>query len=207
MIFGFVSNSLQFIVNSVLQIISESGYAGILFLMILESALTPVPSEVVMPFAGYLILEGRFDLWLVILAGTVGNLIGATIAYFFGLHLGRKFILKYGKYILIKKKILLLTEKWFKKYGDKTIFFCRVLPAVRTIISLPAGIGKMNFSKFVVYTFIGSIPWNFGLTYAGMWFGENWHIIGRYFERLDIVIIVCLITLVVWYLLKAKYKK
>lgn len=200
MILDFFASLIQYGVNLILQIISTSGYIGILVLMILESAVMPVPSEVVMPFAGYLAWAGQFDIWLVTLAGTVGNLIGSLLAYVIGLFFGRKFILKYGKYVLLKEKYLLLTEKWFKKYGDKAIFFSRLLPVVRTVISLPAGIGRMNFNKFIVYTFIGSIPWNFALTYAGFWLGKNWEGVVGYTHKISIIVILVLFSVLAWHI-------
>lgn len=195
-----VSTVLAFITNTILDVISTTGYFGIFFLMTLESAVMPVPSEVVMPFSGYLVLQGRFNLWYVTLAGTLGNLAGSILAYVIGLYFGRGFILKYGKYVLLKKKYLLLSEKWFKKYGDKTIFFSRLLPVVRTVISLPAGIGRMNFKKFCIYTFVGSVPWNFALTYVGVWLGKNWNLILRYSHVIDAAIVAVLVVGVVWYL-------
>lgn len=194
-------------VNALLQIISAGGYFGIFFLMILESAFMPVPSEVVMPFSGYLVSQGQFDLLFVTLAGTLGNVAGSVISYFIGLYIGRTVVLKYGKYILLKEKYLVLTEHWFKKYGDKAIFFSRMLPVVRTVISLPAGVGKMNFKKFVLYTFVGSIPWNFALAYLGFWFGANWSTVLNYGHVLDKIIIIVIGVLIVWLFLKRRKKK
>lgn len=190
---------VDILVNWITQFISSIGYFGVFFLMVLESAVMPVPSEVVMPFAGYLGFTKVFNLWYVVLAGTVGNLIGSLIAYYAGLYLGRGFILRYGKYILLKKEHLLLTEKWFKKYGDKIIFFSRMMPVVRTIISLPAGIGRMNLTKFIIYTFVGSVPWNFALTYMGYWLGKRWELILSYSRILDIIVGVGIVFLIVWY--------
>ncbi len=190
---------VEVLVNWITQMIASVGYFGVFFLMVLESAVMPVPSEVVMPFAGYLSFTNVFNIWYVVLAGTIGNLVGSLIAYFAGMYLGRGFILRYGKYILLEKKYLLLTEKWFKRYGDKIIFFSRMLPVVRTVISLPAGIGRMNLKKFIIYTFVGSIPWNFALTYVGYWLGKRWELILSYSRILDIVVILGIIFLIVWY--------
>jgi membrane protein DedA with SNARE-associated domain len=193
-------------VNLILQIISAGGYFGIFALMILESAFMPVPSEVVMPFGGYLASQGKFDIVYVTLAGTFGNIVGSVISYFVGLYVGRSVVLKYGKYLFFKEKYLVMTENWFKKYGDKAIFFSRLLPVVRTVISLPAGVGKMNFSKFVLYSFIGSIPWNFALTYLGYWLGTNWEEVLSYGHIFNIIIILAIGILAVWFLLKRKRK-
>jgi membrane protein DedA with SNARE-associated domain len=191
---------IELLTNTIISFISLTGYFGIFFLMILESALMPVPSEVVMPFAGYLALTKEFDIGLATLAGTLGNLVGALIAYFLGLYLGRNFIIKYGKYILLKKKYLFLTEKWFREYGDKTIFLSRLMPVVRTVISLPAGIGKMDLKKFCIYTFFGSILWNFALTYAGFWLGKNWEVLVEYSNKMNVILIAILALGLILYL-------
>jgi membrane protein DedA with SNARE-associated domain len=194
------------LVALITQIIASTGYLGVFFLMILESAVMPVPSEIVMPFAGFLVSSGQFNLWYVVLAGTVGNVVGSLVAYFVGLYLGRGFILRYGKYILLEKKYLLLTENWFKRYGEKTVFFCRMLPVVRTINALPAGIGKMNLKKFIIYTFIGSIPWNFALTYIGVVLGKNWNLISDYSHILDILVGAILVGFIIWFIVRHKKK-
>ncbi len=195
------------IANFITQLIASTGYLGIFFLMALESAVIPVPSEIVMPFAGFLASSGEFSIWYVVLAGTLGNLAGSLVAYFVGLYLGRGFILKYGKYVLLKEKHLLLTEKWFKKYGDKTVFFSRLLPVVRTVNALPAGIGKMNLNKFMIYTFAGSIPWNFALTYIGFLLGEKWNMILKYSHIIDIIVGLLLVSLIVWFIVSYRKKK
>ncbi len=199
MVFEQVLDLLEYFFNLMLILISSTGYWGIFVLMALESAVMPVPSEVVMPFAGYLVYQGQLDLLLVTLAGTFGNLFGSLIAYFFGLYFGRRFILKYGKYVLLKEKYLIMTENWFKKYGDKAIFFSRLLPVVRTVISLPAGIGRMNLRKFTIYTFIGSFPWSFLWAYVGLWLGQNWEII-RELTKYNILLFGLMIAVIIWYL-------
>jgi membrane protein DedA with SNARE-associated domain len=195
------------IANFIMQVIASSGYFGVFFLMILESAVMPVPSEIIMPFAGFLVSTGQFNIWYIVLAGSLGNVVGALIAYFVGLYLGRGFILRYGKYMLLEKKYLVMTENWFKKYGEKTVFFCRMMPIVRTINSLPAGIGKMNLKKFVMYTFLGSIPWNLALTYVGVVLGKNWNLISNYSHLVDIVVISAIIIFIVWFVFSHRRKK
>jgi len=195
------------IANFITQLIASSGYLGIFFLMALESALIPIPSEIVMPFAGFLVSSGKFNLWYVTLAGTLGNLAGSLVAYVVGFYLGRGFILRYGKYVLFKEKHLLLVEKWFKKYGDKTVFFSRLLPVVRTVNALPAGIGKMNLKKFIIYSFVGSVPWNFALTYIGFLLREKWDMILKYSHILDIIVGVLLVCLIVWFIVSYRKKK
>lgn len=195
------------LVNFITQIIGSTGYLGVFFLMILESAVMPIPSEIVMPFAGFLVSTGQYSIWYMVLAGTVGNLIGSLIAYFVGFYLGRGFIMRYGKYVLLEEKYLLTVEKWFKKYGDKTVFFSRMLPVVRTINALPAGIGKMNLKKFMAYTFVGSIPWNFALAYLGVVLGKRWSLISNYSHIIDIIAIVAIVLLIIWFVLRHRKKK
>ncbi|MBI2542742.1 MAG: DedA family protein [Candidatus Aenigmarchaeota archaeon] len=189
MVLAEVSSLIAIFITKITEIVATIGYPGIFILMVMESAALPVPSEAVMPFAGYLATQGRFNIWIVTLVGTLANVVGSLIAYYLGLHLGRRFIIRYGKYFFLKERFLVISEDWFKKYGEKSVFFSRLLPVVRTFISLPAGIGKMNVFKFSLYTFLGSLPWNFALTYVGFWLGENWHVISDYFHIADIVIV------------------
>ena len=192
-------------VNLILDLISNTGYLGIFFLMALESATLPVPSEIVMPFAGYLVYsEGEMSLLGVILAGSVGCTVGSIAAYAVGYYAGRPLILRYGKYILLREKHLVSAEKWFAKYGDKATFIARLLPVIRTVISLPAGIAKMNFKKFVLYSFIGSVPWTALLAYIGYWLGSEWRSVSGVFRELDVVVIAAGIAIVVWYVLKVR---
>ncbi len=176
--------------NFIIQTISNSGYGGIFLLMVAESALIPIPSEVIMPFSGYLVSTGKLNSVYVILAGSIGNLVGSLIAFFIGLRLGRNFILKYGKYVLLKKSHLELTENYFRKYGERATFISRLLPAVRTYISLPAGVANMNLKKFMAYTLAGSLIWNTMLTYVGIKLGEQWTSIRQYSSYIDAAVIV-----------------
>jgi membrane protein DedA with SNARE-associated domain len=184
----------------ILGIIAALSYPGIIGLMALESACMPVPSEIVMPFAGYLVYLGDMNFWLVGLAGTVGCLLGSLLAYYVGYKIGRPAILKYGKYILISKKHLKKADRYFKKKGEFTVFVSRLLPVVRTFISLPAGIARMDIRKFTLYTFLGCLPWCYALTYIGYWLGPNWDKMIHAFRGLDIVIIIALIVFVIWYI-------
>lgn len=179
---------IDLVVTLVINTISAVGYLGILVLMTLESACIPIPSEIIMPFSGFLVSTGKFSLIWVTLAGAFGNLIGATITYIIGYYGGRPFVLKYGKYFFIKEKEVHHAEKFFARWGDFAVFIARNLPIVRTFISLPAGVAEMNFPKFVLYSFIGSIPWCFALTYLGYLLGSNWMIIRKYGDILDIVV-------------------
>ncbi len=177
------------IINWIVNFISATGYAGVFFLMALESANIPVPSEVIMPFAGYLVFLKKFGFIEMVLAGALGNLFGSIISYYIGLKGGRPFIDRYGKYLFLHKKDMGLAERWFQKYGELTIFFSRVLPVVRTFISVPAGIGEMDVKKFIAYTFIGSLIWSAVLAYIGFSLGPNWNSILGFFQQFEIIII------------------
>jgi membrane protein DedA with SNARE-associated domain len=190
--------------NLILDWISNMGYPGIVLLMALESACMPVPSEIVMPFAGYLAYQGEMNLWLVALFGALGCTVGSIVAYAFGFYAGRPLILRYGKYILIREKHLNTAERWFEKYGDKATFIARLLPVIRTVISLPAGIAKMNFKKFVFYSFVGSVPWTFMLAYIGYWLGPNWEDIKGVFRGLDVLVVVAAAAIIVWYVFRLR---
>jgi len=190
---------LSLITNFIINAISSWGYFGVGALMAIESACVPLPSEVIMPFAGFLVAQGKFSLIGVALAGALGCVVGSVVAYAVGIWGGRAFIEKYGKYVLISHHDLALADRFFNKYGSAAIFFSRLLPVVRTFISLPAGIAKMNFSRFVIYTFLGSLPWCLALAYVGMVLGEHWNTLGVYFHKFDFVIVIIILVGVVWY--------
>jgi membrane protein DedA with SNARE-associated domain len=179
--------------------ISMFGYAGVAIMMAIESMCIPLPSEIIMPFAGFLVSQGRFTLWGIALAGAIGCVIGSVLAYWVGVYGGRTFIEKYGKYFLITKHDLDIADRFFLKYGSGAVFFSRLLPVVRTFISLPAGIAKMNFAKFVIYSFLGSLPWTYALGYLGLKLGDNWDTLGVYFHKFDLVIGAILFVGVVWF--------
>lgn len=191
----FVSSIFQIISSFIMNVISSLGYFGIVLLMAIESMLIPLPSEIIMPFAGFLAFQHRFSLVLVALAGAIGNVIGSLIAYYAGYYGGRPFVIKYGKYFLIHHKELENSEKWFKKYGSSASFFSRLLPVIRTFISLPAGIAKTNIKKFVLYTFLGSFIWAYFLAFIGFKLGQNWNAIEIYFRKFDFVLAIILAIL------------
>src|SRR3989344_7547109 len=190
---------VELISGAAVFVISTTGYAGIFFLMALESMITPIPSELVMPFAGFLVSGGQLDLVLVVLAGAFGSLIGSLISYYAGMLLGRPILLKYGRFLLLNEKHLALTEQWFAKYGSKAIFIGRLIPVVRHLISIPAGFAKMNILKFSVYTFAGAFLWCSILTYWGIILKENWHTILKYTEIIDIFIAAAIIAVAVFF--------
>jgi membrane protein DedA with SNARE-associated domain len=186
------------IIQFITSIISALGYGGIFFLMIFESALIPIPSEIIMPFSGYLVATGKLGSIGVVLAGSFGNLVGSVATYYLGIRFGRAFLIKYGKYVFFRPHHLEITERLFQRYGDKIAFVGRLLPVVRTYISLPAGVGKTKFWKFAVYTLAGSLIWNTMLTYAGIELGYNWKHIDKYSRYLDIIAGVSVGVLIIW---------
>lgn len=185
-----------------LDFIGKTGYLGIFILSALESAAIPIPSEVVVPFSGFLAVMGRFNIWAVVLVATLANLIGSIILFWIGKSGGRWMLERYGKYVLIHKYDLERGDEWFVKHGNKAVFWSRMLPVVRTFISLPAGVSGMNFSKFCTLTFLGSLPWNAGLALVGYKTGENWDILHDYFQKADVVIVVFIAVFVCWYVRK-----
>lgn len=183
----------------IIGVISTTGYAGVVLCMTIESACVPLPSEIIMPFSGYLVFTGQFSIWWASLAGAFGCLVGSVLAYGIGAWGGRPFIEKYGKYVLLSKHDLDLADRWFRRWGDWAVFFSRLMPIVRTFISLPAGIARMNFPRFVFYSFVGSVPWCFFLAWVGKVLGENWGTIHSYFRRADLVIALVIgVLLSVW---------
>ena len=189
---------LVYIAGLAVNCIRRAGYPGVFLLMVLESACLPVPSEVVCPFSGYLVYTGEFDFFVAVLAQVLGNLVGSLAAYYVGLLGGRELVLRYGRYILLREEHLRRAEAWFERYGDRAIFVSRLLPVVRTVISLPAGVARMNPVKFAVYTTVGSAPWCAALTYAGVVLGANWHLVGKLFERVDLVLLLAVLALLVF---------
>ncbi len=190
---------IAFIATWIMSVIASMGYGGIVLLMAIESACIPLPSEIIMPFAGFLVFKGEMILWIVALAGALGCVLGSIPAYYVGMYGGRPLAEKYGKYILLSKHDLDLADRLFAKHGEIIIFIARMLPAVRTFIAFPAGVVRMNMTKFVVYTFIGSLIWCWLLAYAGMKFGENWESLKVYFHEFHYVIIAAGLLFVAWY--------
>ena len=173
----------------------------------LESAAIPIPSEIVLPFSGFLAIQGKFNFWIVVLVATFANLIGSIILYWISYFGGRRLIESYGKYILVSAHEIRHADELFAKHGSLVIFIGRILPVIRTFISIPAGVAKMNFGKFMGYTFLGSLPWNFALALIGFKAGENWDILSPYFHKFDFVIIGVLMGGIVWYILRHFRKK
>ena len=184
----------------VIWIISSLGYTGIVVAMAIERACIPLPSEVIMPFSGYLVSQGRFSLWGVSLAGALGCTLGSAVAYTAGAYGGRPFIMKYGRYFLISSHELDLADRWFARYGMAATFISRLLPVIRTFISLPAGIARVPVIPFLALAFLGSLPWSWALAYIGMLLGEHWDRVGGVLHSLDVVIVLALVAGVAWFL-------
>lgn len=185
----------------VIAVISRFQYVGIALLMAVESACVPLPSEIIMPFSGYLVSRGELKLWLVSLAGAVGCVIGSWLAYAIGARGGRPLVERYGRYVLVSHRDLDLADRWFQRYGDITIFVGRLLPVVRTFIAFPAGVARMPLGRFTAYTFLGSLIWCWGLAWIGVKLGEHWNTLGVYFHRFDAAIVVLVVLgagLYVW---------
>lgn len=174
--------------------IQALGYPGVMIMMAIESACIPLPSEIIMPFAGYLVHTGSMNIHMASLSGALGCAFGSIVAYYAGAYGGRPFVEKYGKYVLIRKRDMDRADYWFRTKGELTVFVSRLLPVVRTFISFPAGVSRMHFGRFVLYSFVGSLPWCYFLAYVGMVLGRNWNSIRGYFHGADVVIGVILLA-------------
>jgi len=197
-----IARIIEIISAFIIATISTLGYAGVVLLMAIESACIPLPSEIIMPFSGYLVYTGRFNLWLVSLAGAFGCVVGSLAAYWVGMYGGRPLIEKYGRYLLISRHDLDLADRWFARFGEVIVFASRLLPAVRTFIAFPAGVARMNLKRFVIYTFAGSLPWCLGLAYVGQKLGEQWKnnpTLKAVFHRFDFVIGILAVLAVAWW--------
>ncbi|PKM77152.1 MAG: hypothetical protein CVU90_09045 [Firmicutes bacterium HGW-Firmicutes-15] len=178
------------------------GYWGIGIGMAIESCNIPLPSEIILPFGGYLVYKGTLNFYGVAIAGAVGGTVGSLVSYYIGLIGGRAFIERYGKYLGLPHHRLVQAEHWFSRYGNSTVFLTRLMPGVRTFISLPVGAAKMNIGYFTIYTFAGSLIWSLFLTYVGLMLGENWQLIKPWFHIIDLVIISAIILAIVYLLFK-----
>jgi membrane protein DedA with SNARE-associated domain len=193
---------LAFLVQFVTHVIDSGGYVGIAGLMGIESACIPLPSEIILPFAGYLVYLGHLNLFLVATAGAVGCNLGSVVAYWIGAKGGRPLVERYGKWVLMNHHDLDRMTHYFDKYGSITVLLARLLPVVRTFIAFPAGIARMPQLRFHIYTFLGSWPWCFALAYAGMKLGEKWHTDPRFheiFHRFHLVVEIALVAGIVWF--------
>ena len=195
-----INSILASVIAWIQSTITAMGPWGIALLMAIESCNIPLPSEAILPFAGYLVSQGVFSIHTAAFFGAVGCVLGSIPSYMLGSIGGRPFIEKYGKYFLISKHDLETADKWQKKWGDWAFFICRMLPVVRTFISLPAGILKANLPKFLIFTFLGSLIWSYFLVYVGVKLGENLEVLKHIWHKLDAVIILACVVLFVLYL-------
>lgn len=186
----------------IIATISSLGYGGIVILMAIESACIPLPSEIIMPFSGYLVSTGRFDLGLVATAGALGCNVGSTVAYAIGFYGGRPLVEKWGSYVLMSGRDLALVDRFFARFGSIAVFIARLLPVVRTFIALPAGVARMSQAKFQIYTFLGSWPWCYALAYIGAELGERWDSdpqLREFIHRFDALIVGAIVLALAWY--------
>lgn len=197
-----VAKIIELLSAFIVATISTLGYGGVVLLMAIESACIPLPSEIIMPFSGYLVYKGQFNLWAVGVAGAFGCVVGSWVAYYVGLHGGRPLIEKYGRYVLLSRHDLDLADRWFARYGEVIVFASRLLPVVRTFIAFPAGVARMNITRFTLYTFLGSLPWCIGLAYVGQVLGEQWdknETLKTWFHRFDFLIGAVILLAAVWW--------
>jgi membrane protein DedA with SNARE-associated domain len=194
---------IHFLGNIAMYIINKLGYFGIGLAMAIESCNIPLPSEIIMPFSGYMVSQGRFTLFGAALAGSIGGTIGSLLSYALGFYGGEKLvrtlIKKYGKYVLVYEYELDESKEWFAKHGQLITFTSRLLPVVRTFISLPAGISRMDVKKFTIFAFLGTFIWTYPLAYLGKVLGDNWNTLGKYFHKFDIAIVGLFLVLGFYY--------
>ncbi len=190
---------IELIVDKITAIVSAIGYFGVFILMTLESTVFPIPSEGVLPFAGFLVADKAFSFWFALIAATLGSLAGSLTSYFLGKHGGVGFVRRFGKYFLLDEEHLIKSERWFDKRGSITIFFGRFVPGVRHVISIPAGIGKMNIWSFSFFTVLGAGVWNAILIYAGYVLEKNWKLVYHYSSYIDMAVIFIIFLVIVYY--------
>ena len=190
----------EFLSQYITRFMESTGYITVFITMVMESMVLPVPSEAVMPFAGFLVAEGKFTFLFVVIFSTLGSIIGSLISYSIGYYGEKALIHKYGRILLLDPEELEATERFFKKYGDITIFISRFIPVVRHLISIPAGFAQMNIIKFTIFTVIGAGLWNSFLAYTGFYLKSNWEVVMKYNRIVDVVVILILIVLFAYYI-------
>jgi membrane protein DedA with SNARE-associated domain len=196
----------EWISSLLTKFIESTGYITVFIGMTMESMIFPVPSESILPFAGFLIAEGKLTFFLVILFSTLGSFLGATLSYLLGYYFGKPFIVKFGKFFLLDLEEFEATEKYFKKYGQITVLICRFIPVIRHLISIPAGLGKMKYGKFILFTIIGAGLWNAILTYIGFVLKQHWQTVMKYSSEIDLVVIGFLLLLIGIYIYRSVSK-
>lgn len=196
-----VDNMIQQIT---LQFVEHYGYIGIFVAMAIESACIPLPSEVIMPFGGYMVEAGHLNFWAVVFMGILGNLAGSLVAFFIGKYAGREVIRRYGRFMALSEKHVQWAEKWFERRGSMTVFVARLLPAIRTVISLPAGIASMPLFLFVIYTLSGSFLWSLVLTIVGLQLGREWANIQHFTHPLTYSVLFVIVVIVLFSVIKTR---
>jgi len=198
-----IAKIIEILSGLIVATISALGYPGVVLMMGIESACIPLPSEIIMPFSGYLVYTGRFGLWEVATAGAIGCVVGSLVAYWVGMYGGRPVIEKYGRYVLISLHDLDIADRWFARRGELIVFGSRLLPVIRTFIAFPAGVARMNLGRFIVYTFLGYFPWCLGLAYVGQKLVEQWDknvALKLWFHRFDFVIGIAGLLAIGWWI-------
>ncbi len=198
---------MESLIAWVTQTIAIFGYPGIVFLMMLESIILPLPSEIILPLAGFLVGQGLLNLWLVAVAATLGSVMGSCVSYEIGRRGGRPFLVKYGRFFLMRPDRLRKTEAWFRNHGEGTILVSRMLPLTRYFISIPAGFSRMPRRTFILYTAIGSFIWNIALIYGGVLLGQYWFTIIEYGAQVEVVIGTIVILFCLWYIYQASARR
>ena len=191
----------EFISHLAVEILDATTYAGAFFLMAMESMIVPVPSEAVMPFVGFLVTDGKWNLWMALFATSLGSLVGSLLSYLMGYYGGKPVVLKVGKYLLLNRRDLELTERYFQqRQGVYTVFIARFIPVIRHFISIPAGMGKMPLLPFLVLTTIGATMWNGFLLFCGMRLREHWNVVQKYSHKVDIAIVLVVVIFIGWFI-------
>ncbi len=195
---------METIFQYVIHLIGIWGYSAVFIGMALESANVPIPSELIFGFAGYLVFLGKMDFNIAVIAGVAGGLAGSIASYLIGYYGGPPFIARYGKYIFVSEAKVAMAQKWFDRYGLLAVFLARLLPVIRTFISLPAGFARVHFIKFIVYTILGSVPWTIALIYAGMMLGANWETIRSIGHEASLFVAGALVVFIMYYIIKKR---
>ncbi|MDQ3130857.1 MAG: DedA family protein [Acidobacteriota bacterium] len=193
-----------------MSLINSGGYFGIVFLMFVENVFPPIPSEFIMPLAGFMVTQGKFSLVGIIIAGTLGSVIGALPLYYLGSRLGEErlkdFADRHGKWLTLSREDVEKSQKWFDKYGAWAVFFCRLVPGIRSFISIPAGVNRMNLLSFLFFTILGSAIWTSFLAYAGYFLASNFREIEKYLDVVSYLVFGSIITLYLWRVLRSEKK-
>jgi membrane protein DedA with SNARE-associated domain len=196
-----------FIADYATRLIDATGYPGVFALMTMESMVLPVPSEAVMPFAGFLVATHRFAMAPVVAAATIGSIVGSLCSYWIGRYGGTPFVNRWGKYLLLNRHDLAVTESFFQKRGPITIFLCRFIPVVRHLISIPAGTAKMSLPVFLTYTILGAALWNAFLAFCGLYLKQNWEVVMKYSHLVDIAVVLILLGLILFFVVRHVKRK